>query len=104
MPPVGAVFVAFLAVAVPAMLLMTVWATVTALRILFPEKALPWDGAPHSARAGGEGVPVRLHDILADQQARRARAAEAGAEGDRPSASAPPRVHPFMADLWLRRN
>lgn len=100
MPPLGALIVGLFAVAVPAIILMSVWAGVTALRLLFPEEPLPSDPAARRRRAagGGEFVPVRLRDILEDQQARhrvgaRARPGGPVAEG-----------HPLADDLWLRRN
>ena len=95
--PVGALIVGLFAVAVPAIILMSVWAGVTALRLLFPEDALPTDPAARRRRAAADGefVPVRLRDIIEDQQARRSVAVRAG-EG--------PDGHPLFDDLWLRRN
>ncbi len=92
--------VALFAFAVPAALLMAVWAGVTAFRLLLPEDTLPFDSAARRQRATarGEMVPVRLRDILEDQQARRAVAAR----GATPEAGPPP--NPFVEDLWLRRN
>lgn len=105
MPPVGALFVAFFAVAVPAILLMAVWAAVTALRILFPERSLPYDSSARRHPLGsGIGTPVRLHDILENEKARRARTAAARVEGDREAAARGPRAHPLAEDLWMRRN
>jgi len=92
---------ALFAFATPAIVLMAVWAGVTAFRILFPEDALPFDPAARRQRAAarGEMVPVRLRDILEDQEARRAVAA-------REAASAPDArpANPLVEDLWLRRN
>ncbi len=104
MPPLGALFVAFFVVAIPAILLMSVWAGVTAFRILFPDDPLPLDPAARRRRrtARGESVPVRLRDIIEDE---RARQSVAGAERVvlRPG-SPSPRTHPMFDDLWLRRN
>ncbi|MEM0961485.1 MAG: hypothetical protein AAGK21_02945 [Bacteroidota bacterium] len=93
--PLGAVIVAFFAVAVPAILLMTVWAGVMAFRLLFPE-----DGLPHSGRTPpsmpGDMRPVRLRDILEDQQ--RTREKVSAQPGEYPESN------PLFDDLWLRRN
>lgn len=104
MLPLGAVVVAFFVVAVPAILLMSVWAGVTAFRILFPDDALPLDPVARRQRrtARGESVPVRLRDIMDDQRARQAVAPkptvpDAPETGSRAS-------HPLFDDLWLRRN
>ncbi|WP_420456495.1 hypothetical protein [Rubrivirga sp.] len=104
MPPLGAIFVAFFAVAVPAILLMAVWAGVTAFRILFPDEPLPLDPVARRRRlaARGESVPVRLRDIMEDERARQATSA---AERVVPRGTPPsPRTHPLFDDLWLRRN
>ena len=100
MLPVGALIVGLFAVAVPAIILMSVWAGVTALRVLFPEEPLPFDPASRRQRAAerGEFVPVRLRDILEDQQARQAARARVPRDGDAPDG------HPLAEDLWLRRN
>lgn len=93
----AALFVAFFAVAVPAILLMTVWAGVMAFRLLFPERTLPFDAPARRQRAAayGEFRPVKLRDILEDQQAQRATVARGGET---------PEPHPLFDDLWLRRN
>ena len=97
MLPVGALLVGLFAVAVPAVVLMSVWAGVTALRLLFPEEPLPSEPSARRRRAAEEGefVPVRLRDILEDQQARQSVATRSGDL---------PEIHPFAEDLWLRRN
>lgn len=99
--PYGALLIAFLAVALPVVLLMAVWSGVMMYRILFPERPLPFEAAGRRQRAvrRGEAVPVRLRDILEDQALR----AETPAD---PAAGAPPRSepHPFADDLWARRN
>ncbi len=97
MLPVGALIVGLFAVAVPAIILMSVWAGVTALRLLFPEGPLPSepDALRRRAATRGDSVPVRLRDILEDQQARQS----VVARGDDL-----PDGHPLADDLWLRRN
>lgn len=96
MLPLGALIAGFFAVAVPVILLISVWATVTAWRLLFPEEPTPMDPVARRRLATEQGdfVPVRLRDIVDDQRARQA----VIAEGTMPDA------HPFEADLWLRRN
>lgn len=98
--PLGALVTGLFLVAVPVTILMAVWAAVTVVRILFPERPLPLEAAARRERAvrRGDAVPVRLRDILEDQALRHA-AAASGAEGE---TTAPP--HPFAEDLWLRRN
>lgn len=96
MPALGALIVGLFAVAVPAILLMAVWAGVTALRLLFPEEPLPLDPVARRRRKTerGEFVPVRLRDILDDQRARQSVAPDGHLPEGPPSAG----------DLWLRRN
>ena len=90
MLPLGTPFVVFFAVAVPAILLMAVWAGVMAFRLLFPEEppALP----AHRARQPGARPVVRYRDIAEDQ----ARRVTAGREV--------PDANPLFDDLWIRRN
>ena len=106
MPPLGALIVGLFAVAVPAIILMSVWAGVTALRLLFPEEPLPFDPASRRRRATlkGEFVPVRLRDILEDQQARQSVAARMARERDAAGEHPLTDGHPLADDLWLRRN
>ncbi len=101
MPPVAASFVAFFWIAVPAILLMAVWAGVTAYQLLFHDDALPLDPASGRRRrtARGESVPVRLRDIIEDERARRSVAESASGGGP-----AGPPANPLFDDLWLRRN
>jgi hypothetical protein len=101
LPPVAALFVAFFWIAVPAILLMAVWAGVTAYQLLFHDDALSPQpgGRPRRWTGQGESVPVRLRDIVEDERARRS-VAEA-ASGDGPAG---PPAHPLFDDLWLRRN
>ena len=97
MLPLGALFVAFFAVAVPAILLMAVWAGVMAFRLLFPEDALPNGVLSEREREATRGAlrQVRLRDIVEDQQARQEVAARSGSLPD---------SNPLFEDLWLRRN
>ena len=102
--PLGAIVTGIVLVAVPVLILMLVWSVVTSMRILFPEQPLP--PAPDLAGErlrrslqSGETVPVRVRDIVAAQ---RAQAAESAAAPDAPDVPSAP--HPFVADLWLRRN
>ena len=95
MLPLGALIVGFFAVAVPAILLMSIWAGVTAWRLLFPDEPSPAERAHHRRTAQhGDFVPVRLRDIVEDQRARQSV----------PSDGSVPEWHPLEGDLWLRRN
>ena len=100
--PLGAVVTGFVMVAVPTILLMTVWTIVTVLRILFPERPLPFDPASRRRRATmrGESVPVRLRDIMEDQARQPLPARRVDAE---PGVDLPER-DPLLEDLWRRRN
>ncbi len=66
----AAVFAAFVVVAVPAIILMAVWASVTLWRVLFPERPLPLvrDEATErrAAAARGESVQVGFREIHED--------------------------------------
>ena len=102
--PLGALVTGFFLVAIPTVLIMTVWTIVTVVRILFPERPLPFDGVSRRERAAarGESVPVRLRDILEDQERRRlAQPVRAPRPDGEP---AEPEPHPLFDDLWLRRN
>ena len=107
--PLGFALTAFVIAAVPALLLMLVWSAVTTMRILFPERPLPPPdvGAERLRRSlrTGEAVPVRLRDIVDAQRAQAAEldAARQAARDEAPGAT-PAAPHPFIADLWLRRN
>lgn len=107
--PLAAAETAFVLMAVPALLLMLVWSAVTAMRILFPERPLPPvdpDGARlRRALHAGDAVPVRVRDIVNAQRAQAAEleAAREAAREEAPGAT-PAAPHPFIADLWLRRN
>jgi len=102
LPPIAVIETGLFLLAFPILLLMFVWAVVTAFRILVPEAPPPLDPAARHRRRG-EPAPVRLRQIV-DEQRRRPVAAlpkaetEAGADG-RVVASGP------LADaLWARRN
>lgn len=97
MLPLGALIVGLFAVAVPVILLLSIWAGVTAWRLLFPEEPMPMDPVARRRRATDRGafVPVRLRDILDDQRAR---------QSVTPDGGLPDATHPLDADLWLRRN
>lgn len=102
--PQGALVTGFFLVAIPTVLIMTVWTIVTVIRILFPERPLPFDGSARRQRAAlrGESVPVRLRDILEDQERRRQAQT---VRAPRPDGAPPePEPHPLFDDLWLRRN
>ncbi len=103
MLPLGAAVLVFIWVAVPAILLMAVWAGVTAFRILYPDDALPFDPVDRRRRAAarGESRPVKLRDILDDERARHARPRQRVAPGGPPPS---PGRSALTEDLWLRRN
>ncbi|WP_412068518.1 hypothetical protein [Rubrivirga sp. IMCC43871] len=103
MLPLGAAFVLFFWVAVPAILLMAVWAGVTAFRILYPDDVMPFDPVDRRRRASarGEARPVKLRDILEDERARQAKPRQRVAPGGPPQA---PGRSALTEDLWLRRN
>ena len=95
MLPLGALIVGFFAVAVPAILLMSIWAGVTAWRLLFPDEPTPATPLGYQRTAQHEDfVPVRLRDIVEDQRARQSV----------PSDGSLPDWNPLDGDLWLRRN
>lgn len=99
-PPVAAIETGLFLLAVPLLLLMAIWAVVTAVRILLPEAALPTDPAARTARARrrGEAAPVRLREIVDEQ--RRRPAPVFPRSGDAPEGAPDP-----LADaLWARRN
>ncbi len=96
MPPLGALIAGFFLVALPAILLMSIWASVTAWRLLFPNEPTPMDPVARRRQATERGafVPVRLRDIVDDQRARQSVVAERDL----------PETPSLDSDLWLRRN
>ncbi|GAB5533826.1 MAG: hypothetical protein Rubg2KO_00750 [Rubricoccaceae bacterium] len=103
-PPLAAIITGFFLIALPVIVLMTAWTVVTMVRILFPERELPYDPSARRARARqrGQAVPVRFRDLVEDQ-----RHAEAPAMPHRtiPDASSSVDVpNELVDDLWLRRN
>ena len=95
MLPLGAAIVAFFAVAVPAILLMTVWAGVMAFRLLFPEQGLPAHQRSNLVVTPGRALAtVRYRDIAEDVRTHRP-VATGGGEAEK---------SPWARDLWERRN
>lgn len=62
----------FAVVAMPVLFFALVWVAVTAYRLLYPEKPLPFERDPiivrRQAAASGEEVPVGVREIREDQQ------------------------------------
>lgn len=104
MPPVAAIVTGFVLVAVPAIILMTIWAGVTMWRLVFPDDELPFDRSAVLARAQerGDAVPVGFTDILAQQ--RRQPAAPVMPQRLRVGPDARGSDAPLADDLWRRRN
>ena len=102
--PLGALITGLVMVAVPVLVLVMVWGVVSTLRILIPERPLPFEPFERRRRATlrGESVPVRLRDILEDQAQRQAALAP-DPESDEPE-ELTRTAHPLFDDLWLRRN
>lgn len=101
-PPMAAVETGLFLFVSPLILLMAVWAVITAVRILYPEGALPVDPASRRARQRGEAVPVRLRQIVEEQRRSPApvlppRVAAVDGEPDA-------RAEAIEAALWARRN
>lgn len=90
-PPLAAIETGLFLLAVPLLLLMCVWAVITAFRILMPEPPLPVD---RRARRRGGPAPVRAREIVAEQRRRPAPAFDA----------APPESETIAESLWARRN
>lgn len=107
--PLAAAETAFALMAAPLILLMFVWAGISVMRLMFPERPLPPvdpDGERlRRALHDGDAVPVRVRDIVNAQRAHAAEihAAREAARAEAPDAT-PAEPHPFIADLWLRRN
>lgn len=91
-PPLAAVETGLFLLAVPLLLLMGVWAVVTAFRILMPEQPLPLD---RRARRRGGPSPVRAREIVAEQRRRPAPVFDAEASSESES---------IAESLWARRN
>lgn len=100
-------YLTFAILVAPILFFMLIWVVVTAYRIYFPEKPLPYEQDPLMVRRrqtrAGHAVAVGLREIREDQRARR-------------EALAPVDYHytdgfsleglpaDWMEDLWLRRN
>ena len=92
----AAVEIGLLLLAAPFLLLVSVWATVTAYRILAPDTALPVDRTAQARRRGAV-ARVRARDIVSEQR-RRPTAAF-------PSATTSSHDAESIAEaLWARRN
>ncbi len=91
-PPLAAIETGLFLLAAPLLLLMCVWATVTAFRILVPEQPLSVD---RRARRRGVAAPVRARDIVAEQRRRPAPVFDAGTSSESES---------IAESLWARRN
>jgi hypothetical protein len=93
--------------AAPLLFFMIIWALVTAYRIYFPEKPLPFEKAPvmmrRQARAAGHSMPVGVREIRADQRDRyRVPAAPSYNYTDGFAPEGLPAD--WKDELWLRRN
>lgn len=100
--PVAAVS-ALLVAAVPVALFLLIWVVVTAMRLLFPERPLPFDPAARreAARRRGEAVAVRARDIADDLRREAPRPAFPSSQ---PVPSEDGAHTALAADLWQRRN
>lgn len=97
-PPVAAVETGLFLFAAPLILMMAIWATIAALRILIPE-APPRRDPQARARRSGVAVPVRLREIVAEQRRQAAPVLPPHADGEPDTRAAD------IADaLWARRN
>lgn len=95
-PPLAAIETGLFLLAAPLLLLMGIWAVVTAARILLPEAPLPLDRIAR-ARRRGEAAPIRAREIVAEQRRRPAPTFPSGGE-------APPESESIADALWARRN
>ncbi len=100
MPPLAAIETGLFLLAVPLLLLMGIWAVVTALRILMPEAPLPADRTAR-ARRRGEAAPVRLREIVDEQRRRPAPVFPPATVGSDDSGA---RAETIAEALWARRN
>lgn len=105
-PVPGALFSAFVLVAVPAIVLMVVWAVVMAFRICYPERPLPFMVDPYAerqaARARGEATKVGVREIREDlRRQAHTLALPYDFAHDHGSDGLP---ECWMDDLWARRN
>ena len=99
--PVAAIETGLFLFVAPLILLMAIWAVITAVRILYPEAPLPPDAGFRSRRRG-EPAPVRLRQIVDEQRRRPApvfppRVPTAKGEQDT-------RAEAIAESLWARRN
>lgn len=96
----------FLAAAVPVLVAALVWGAVTAMRILLPERPLPFVPDPRAARraarARGESVRVGFREIYEDlpEHARALPMPQRHAVGE--GLEEAPEA--WREDLWRRRN
>ncbi len=102
--PGGALGIGLFLIAMPIMLVMTIWAAFTMARILFPERPLQIGRVPRSLvqRRRRGATSVRLHDLLEEEERSPSKpampASRAMTEGDQSDADL------LWEDLWLRRN
>lgn len=101
----SAVITAFVVAALPALIFMAVWTVVTALRIVFPERALPLfpNGIAErqAASARGEAVRVGFREIREDVLVR---ARELSRSHDLVGGCSHSIPEAWIDDLYRRRN
>lgn len=102
----AAVLTALLAAGMLALAMVVIWAVITGLRILRPERPLPFvpDTAArrHRATARGKAVPVGFREIHEDLRTH-ARSLPLP-HHDRVTDGLPHASEPWMDDLYRRRN
>jgi hypothetical protein len=93
--------------AAPMLFFMLIWAVVTAYRIYFPEKPLPFEQDPMMVRrrvtATGRSVAVGVREIREDQRMRQ-RAVARTSYHYAGGLSLEGLPEDWMEDLWVRRN
>lgn len=101
----SAVITAFVVAALPALIFMAVWTTVSVLRILFPERALPFlhNGVAErqAASARGEAIEVGFREIREDVLVR---ARELSRSHDLVGGCSHSIPEAWIDDLYQRRN
>jgi hypothetical protein len=97
----------FFAAILPPLIIMIAWAGITAFRIYFPERTLPFDPDPvwmhQHALSVSEGALVGAQDIR-NEQRRQSRLHAPGYRYDRSCSGSSGMPDDWADDLWLRRN
>ncbi|ARA93518.1 hypothetical protein AWN76_010355 [Rhodothermaceae bacterium RA] len=106
--PGNAMYLTFALLAAPMVFFMLIWVVVTAYRIYFPEKPLPFEQDPVVRRwrmtSVGHSIPVGVREIRQDQRERLQTTSPTASYHYADGYASEGLPEYWMEDLYLRRN